>query len=127
MNSSQAKDSTCALFDLGRHAVPAGLSAGFFPGARQDPPQAHLTVIYLEIFPARLGYATWAFFQPKMPASQASSFLYIQPILSIAIAFFWIGEIPSLLSLAGGIIVLTGWVLVSQGGVKQKGDAVPIS
>jgi drug/metabolite transporter (DMT)-like permease len=91
------------------------------------PLQANLTVIYLGIFPAALAYASWAYFLSKMPASQASSFLYINPILSIVIAFFWIGEIPSVLSLAGGIIVLAGLALVSRGGVKQKSDAAPIS
>jgi drug/metabolite transporter (DMT)-like permease len=120
-------------FDLATYSIWAGTLCllvflpGFFQAIEKAPLQANLTVIYLGIFPAALAYATWAFFLSKMPASQASSFLYINPILSIVIAFFWIGEIPSVLSLAGGIIVLAGLALVSRGGVKQKNDAVPIS
>jgi drug/metabolite transporter (DMT)-like permease len=113
-------------FDLTTYSIWAGTLCllvflpGFFHALAKAPLQAHLTVIYLGIFPAALAYATWAFFLSKMPASRASSFLYINPILSVVVAFIWIGEIPSVLSLAGGIIVLAGLVLVGRGGVEQK-------
>ena len=84
-------------------------------------------MIYLGIFPAALAYATWAFFLSKMPASRASSFLYINPILSIVVAFIWIGEIPSALSLAGGLIVLAGLVLVSRNSAPQKNSTSPLA
>ncbi len=93
---------------------------GFFQDLGKAPLQAHLTVIYLGIFPGALAYATWSYFMSKMPASQAASFLYINPILATMVAFIWIGEIPSVLTLAGGIIVLAGLVLVGRGGVEEK-------
>ena len=113
-------------FDLATYSIWAGTLCllvflpGFFQALGKAPLQANLTVIYLGIFPAALAYATWAFFLSKMPASRAASFLYINPLLSTVIAFIWIGEIPSVLSLAGGIIVLAGLVLVSRGGIEQK-------
>jgi drug/metabolite transporter (DMT)-like permease len=113
-------------FDLTTYSIWAGTLCllvflpGFFQALSKAPLQAHLTVIYLGIFPAALAYATWAFFMSKMPASRAASFLYINPILSTVVAFIWIGEVPSTLSLAGGIIVLAGLVLVSRSSVQQK-------
>ena len=71
-------------------------------------------MIYLGLFPGALSYATWAYFLSKMPASRAASFLYINPILSTIVALVWIGEVPNLLTLAGGIIVLAGLVLVGR-------------
>ncbi len=113
-------------FDLTTYSIWAGTLCmlvflpGFFQDLGKAPLQAHLTVIYLGIFPAALAYVTWAFFMSKIPASRAASFLYINPILATIVAFIWIGEIPSVLTLAGGIIVLAGLVLVGRGGVEEK-------
>jgi drug/metabolite transporter (DMT)-like permease len=113
-------------FDLATYSIWAGTLCllvflpGFFQALGKAPLQANLTVIYLGIFPAALAYATWAFFMSKMPASRAASFLYVNPILSTVVAFIWIGEIPSVLSLVGGIIILAGLVLVGRGGVEQN-------
>lgn len=118
-------------FDLTTYSIWAGtlFLLVFLPDFRQAlgaaSLKAHLTVIYLGVFPAALAYATWAFFMSKMPASRAASFLYILPVLSTLVAVIWIAEIPSLLSLAGGIVALAGLVLAGRGGVQQK-DAAPL-
>jgi len=114
-------------FDLTTYSIWAGTLCmlvflpGFVPDLARAPLQAHLTLIYLGIFPGALAYATWSYFLSKMPASRAASYLYINPILSLMVAFIWIGEIPSLLTLVGGIIILAGLVLVGLGGVEEKG------
>jgi drug/metabolite transporter (DMT)-like permease len=99
----------------------------FLPGlpeaVRAAPLSATLTVIYLGVFPGAIGYITWAYALTHLPASTAASFLYVQPLLVLGIAWVWLGEWPSWLSLVGGVLVLIGVIVVNarrQGFVKAS-------
>lgn len=82
---------------------------------------ATVAVVYLGIFPAAIAYVAWAYALSRMPASNTSSFLFIIPVLAALIAWAWLGEIPSLLSIVGGVIIITGVAMVN---VKGKTDRV---
>jgi drug/metabolite transporter (DMT)-like permease len=79
-------------------------------------PPATFAVIYLGIFPAAIAYVLWNHALSRMPASLLSSFLYLSPVIASLIAWVWLGEVPSLLTVVGGAIAIVGVILVQTRG-----------
>jgi drug/metabolite transporter (DMT)-like permease len=96
----------------------------FLPGlpaaVRTAPPSATIAVLYLGIFPAALAYVAYSYALSAMPAGRTASFLYLVPVLTISIAWVWLREVPSVLTVVGGAIVMSGVAIVN---ARQRGTA----
>jgi drug/metabolite transporter (DMT)-like permease len=96
----------------------------FFPGLLQNLQQstmeANLACLYIGIFPTAIAYATWAYAMSTGKASTISSMLYIEPVVAILVAWVWLHEWPHTLSIIGGIIAISGVIVVNMFGKEQK-------
>jgi drug/metabolite transporter (DMT)-like permease len=75
--------------------------------------EATASVVYLGIFPTVIAYVALAYAFSRLPASRAVSFLYAIPVLAFVVAWVWLGETPTWLSVLGGTIALCGVVIVN--------------
>lgn len=66
------------------------------------------SVVYLGVFPTVVAYLAPAYAFARMPAFHATSFLYLVPGLAFVIARVWLGEVPTVLTVVGGVIAFSG-------------------
>jgi drug/metabolite transporter (DMT)-like permease len=109
---------TCAIWAGAIFLLP------FLPGLVQQVGRTALSstlpVIYLGVFPGAVGYVCWSYVLSRLPASRAGVFLYAVPPTAALIAWLWLGEIPTQLTVIGGILVLCGVIVVNTFGRAVK-------
>jgi drug/metabolite transporter (DMT)-like permease len=97
--------------------IGALILSPFLPSAAMKVPEASahalLATLYLGLGPSMIAYATYSVMLSKFPASRASNFLYSVPPLSTLLGFLWLGEVPGLFAIIGGMLALLGVVIVN--------------
>jgi drug/metabolite transporter (DMT)-like permease len=91
--------------------IPFG--RGLLSSVHSAASAATLAVVYLAIFPAAIANVGWTYALSFIPASRMSSFLYLMPVVTLAIGWVWLREVPSLFSLAGGALAIAGVSIVN--------------
>ncbi|BAQ11047.1 DMT family transport protein [Bacillus sp. OxB-1] len=96
----------------------------YFPGLREGIQgatlEANLSTIYMGLFPAALAYVTWAIALSVSEAGSVASMLYAEPVVAIIVAWLWLKEFPSLLSMIGGVVAISSVLIINWVGMKQS-------
>lgn len=84
-----------------------------FPGAVQAVSgDALLATVYIGVFPSAVAYSLFTFAQSRAPITIVTTLLYSVPVFSLLLSWWILGEVPSLLTLVGGVVVIVGIVVV---------------
>lgn len=82
--------------------------------------EAHLAALFTGIFPAAVAYVTWAVALSVGNAGTVTSMMYLEPAVAILVAWLWLAELPSAVSMTGGVIALTGVIIVNVLGRRKR-------
>ncbi|QOV41128.1 DMT family transporter [Streptomyces ferrugineus] len=69
---------------------------------------ATLNMVYLGVFSLALAFTTWAYALARTTASRMGATTYAVPALVVLMSWLALGEVPGLLTLAGGALCLAG-------------------
>ena len=75
---------------------------------------AWLAAVWLGLMPSALGFVLWGYAVGRMSVAASTSMLYLVPPAAVLIAWAWLGELPIVAELIGGVIVLLGVITISQ-------------
>jgi drug/metabolite transporter (DMT)-like permease len=95
-------------------------AGGLIGEIRAAPIGDTLAVVYLVVGPAALAYVTWAVVLSRLPASRASSILFVVPVVAFLVGWVWLGEAPTLIDVAGGVLAMGGVALVNTLGRAKR-------
>ena len=107
--------------EVATYAMAAGtvMSLPLLPWGWQDivaaPASAWGSALYLALLPSALGFVLWGYTVANLPMASSTSLLYLVPAFAVLIGFVWLGEVPLVGELFGGVVVIAGVVLVSLG------------
>jgi drug/metabolite transporter (DMT)-like permease len=73
------------------------------------------SAVFLGLLPSALGFVLWGYAVANLPMATSTSLLYLVPAFAVLIGFVWLGEVPLVGELLGGVVVIAGVVLVSLG------------
>lgn len=94
--------------------LPFGVWApGSVTAVVSAPLAGQLTLAYLALFPGAIAYVTWSRAIAVLPGSVAARGLYLVPVAGLAVAWAWLGEVPSAMAVVGGLVVIAGVVFAS--------------
>ncbi len=95
------------------------------PGALGEvvraPLDATLAALYLGLLPSAAGFVVWGYAVARLTVTAATAALYLVPGVALVVAYLWLGETPTLVEVAGGVVTLAGVVLLGRATPKRRG------
>lgn len=90
----------------------------FLPGlgaaVAAAPAPATWAAVHLGVVPSAIAYTLFAIALSRAPAPLVTSFLYLVPVVALLLSWWWLGEVPSSLTLVGGAVAVVGLLLVQR-------------
>ncbi|MYX45530.1 EamA family transporter [Streptomyces sp. SID89] len=93
--------------------------------AARAPLSATLNMVYLGVFPTALAFTTWAYALSRTTASRMGATTYAVPALVVLMSWLLLGEVPGVLTLAGGALCLAGVAVARSRPRRRPETAVP--
>lgn len=87
------------------------------------------TLVYLAVLPGGISYVLWSRAVSGLTPGVAARFLYLIPVLGVPVAWIWVGDVPNVLTIAGGLATIAGVALASArpSAVQSPGSAEILS
>ena len=79
-----------------------------------------IAVIFLGVCSTVIGYVLWYIALEIKTASEVSIYLYAIPVLSTIITYLCLGDEITMLFVFGGVLVITGLIIVNMKDRKSK-------
>jgi drug/metabolite transporter (DMT)-like permease len=73
-------------------------------------------MIYLGLFPTAIGFTTWAFALGRTTAGRLGSTTYLVPPIAIVMSALILGEVPTIVAVAGGALCIAGVIVARSRG-----------
>ncbi|MGB4778119.1 DMT family transporter [Microbacterium sp.] len=80
----------------------------FLVAFQTAPAEAVWLIVYLGVGPTAIGFSTWAYVLARVSAGRTAATTYLVPLTVLGMAWVFLGEIPSLIALLGGVLALAG-------------------
>lgn len=94
--------------------LPLGISAGLLQQLPQVTWSGCLAVLFLATFCTVIGYGGWYYALARLDASRTAVFQYLQPLYTMILASFLLGEVITWHIILGGALIIAGLVIASR-------------
>jgi drug/metabolite transporter (DMT)-like permease len=97
----------------GLFLIPFSLNEGSFQNILALTSQEWLAILYLASTCSLLGYFIWFYVMKHSAAVATSSFLFVEPIITVLFAALLIREEVTLFAMVGGLLIFIGVFLIT--------------
>jgi len=97
------------------------ISSSLFEQVTNMSSNGWFAVIFLGLFSTVIGYVLWYMALEIKTASEVSVYLYAVPVLSTIISYRWFNDDITLFFILGGVLVITGLIIVNLKSSKRRG------